>query len=54
MKLAGHVIVRAIIKPEEFAAWCRANGLKLDAKARSQWSSEFVARVERSETREQQ
>jgi len=54
MKRAGHVTVRTIIKPEEFTAWCRAKGLKLDAKARSQWSSEFASRVEQSETRERQ
>jgi hypothetical protein len=54
LKRAGHVAVRAIIEPEEFAAWCRAKGLNIDAKSRSQWSSEFVARVERSETREPQ
>jgi hypothetical protein len=54
MKRAGHTVARTMIKPDEFAAWCRAKGLSLDGKARSQWSSEFVARVERGGTRGQQ
>ncbi len=42
IKRAGHVVVRAMIKPEEFAAWCRAKGLNTDAKARTEWASEFA------------
>ena len=42
IKRAGHIVVRAMIKPEEFAAWCGAKGLNTDGKARSQWATEFV------------
>ncbi len=42
IKRAGHVVVRAIIKPEEFAAWCRAKGLNIDTEARTEWASEFA------------
>jgi hypothetical protein len=44
LKRAGHTVVRAMIEPDEFLAWCRARGLKVDAKARTQWGSEFVNR----------
>jgi len=38
------VVVRAIIKPEEFVAWCASRGMKVDAKARTAFGSEFVYR----------
>ena len=44
LKRAGHIVVRAVIEPEEFLAWCRARGLNVDAKARMQWGSEVAHR----------
>lgn len=43
-KRSGHIVVRAIIEPDEFAAWCRSRGLNIDAKARTEWGNEFVYR----------
>ena len=40
MTSKGHVVVRAIIKPDEFLAYCRRNGLKVDAQARMRFGSE--------------
>jgi len=48
MKHSGYIVVRAIIDPEEFVAWCRSRGLKADAKARMQWGNEFVYRQVKS------
>jgi hypothetical protein len=42
LKKAGHIVVRAMIEPEEFLAWCRARGLNVDAKARTQWGNEYA------------
>jgi hypothetical protein len=44
LKRLGHVVIRAMIDPEEFTQWCRIRDLKVDAKARTQWSNEFVYR----------
>lgn len=43
-KAAGHIVVRAVIEPEEFVAWCRARGLNVDSKARTLFASEVAAR----------
>src|SRR5687767_1916896 len=39
-----HTVVRAIIDPEEFPAWCQTRGLNIDAKARVQFASEAAIR----------
>jgi hypothetical protein len=39
LKDKGHIVVRAIIDPEEFAAWCRERALKLDANGRIAFAS---------------
>lgn len=44
LQRAGHVVVRAVIDPDEFAAWCLARNLKVDAQARMQWASECALR----------
>lgn len=31
---AGGVVVRAIIRPQEFKDWCQSRGLNIDSKAR--------------------
>jgi uncharacterized membrane protein len=41
-KSRGVVIVRAIIDPDTFPAWCRKEGLNVDAKARTAFASEFA------------
>ena len=43
-KEAGVSVIRAVIKPEEFLAWCRALGLKVDAQARTRFGSEVAYR----------
>jgi uncharacterized membrane protein len=39
----GHKVTRAHIRPAEFAEWCRARGLDVDAKGRMAFAS-FVAK----------
>ncbi len=38
LKGKGHVVIRAMLDPDEFTAWCREKGLKLDAQARTQFA----------------
>lgn len=38
-KDSGTPIVKVYIEPEEFAAWCRAEGCKVDAQARSHFAA---------------
>jgi len=45
LQRAGHIVIRAIIDPDEFVAWCSARGLKVNAKARTQWASEAAFRA---------
>ncbi len=40
----GHVVVRAIIDPDEFVAWCAGHDLKVDSKARQAFAAEFARR----------
>jgi hypothetical protein len=42
MQSRGVLVVRAVIDLDEFPAWCRTRGLKLDAMARNQYAS-YVA-----------
>ena len=44
LKSKGHIVVRAIINPDEFAAWCRSRGLNINANARMQWGNEAAMR----------
>jgi hypothetical protein len=38
----GHRVVRVEIEPEEFAAWCSAGNVALDAEARMRYANEFA------------
>ncbi len=40
----GHVIEKAIIDPDTFPDWCRANGKGLDAQGRMAYGNECAAR----------
>lgn len=40
----GFVVVRAIIDPEQFPAWCARRGLHVDAKARMRFANEVAFR----------
>jgi len=44
-KASGLAVVRAVIKPEEFAFWCAKEGLDIDAKARTAFAADFAARM---------
>jgi hypothetical protein len=44
LKSAGHIVVRAIIDPDEFVRWCREHGLNVDAQARTSWANEAALR----------
>lgn len=41
---AGHTVIRAVIKPEQFLAWCAARGAKVDSHARTAFANEQAAR----------
>ena len=41
---SGALVVRAIIDPDEFIAWCAKEGLNIDAKARTAYAAEFARR----------
>jgi hypothetical protein len=43
-KSLGATVVRAIIKPNEFVVWCASHGMKVDAKARTAFGTEFSYR----------
>lgn len=49
LRQRGKHVVRAVIRPEPFAAWCTNLGIAPDAKARNRWASEAAYR----ETRQQ-
>jgi len=44
LKRRGHIVVRAIINPNEFIAWCWTRNLNIDAQARIQWGNEVALR----------
>lgn len=39
---AGLEIVRIMIEPEEFKAWCLAHGMEPDSAARTKYASEHI------------
>lgn len=39
----GGRVYRAVVRPAAFKVWCESRGLKIDAKARNQFASEFAA-----------
>jgi len=43
LKGKGHIVIRAMLDPDQFTAWCREKGLKRDAQARTQFASWFAA-----------
>lgn len=43
-RAAGRSVVRAIIKPDDFVAWCAGNGHKVDAKGRMAFANAEAAR----------
>lgn len=36
----GHIVIRAVIDPDDFPVWCRARGLNVDAEARIRFANE--------------
>lgn len=47
-RAAGLKVVRAQIDAEEFAAWCRARSLNIDAQARMQFANDAAFRAIRN------
>lgn len=43
-KASGVIVIRAVIEPDEFLAWCAREGLNVDAKARTAFAADFAAR----------
>ncbi|MBK3745838.1 hypothetical protein G3A39_42535 [Paraburkholderia aspalathi] len=41
-KAKGVTVVRAIIDPKAFPAWCTIRGMKIDAEARMLFASEYA------------
>jgi hypothetical protein len=44
LRRKGHTVVRAMISPDTFPAWCRSRGLKLNAEARIMFANAVAAR----------
>lgn len=42
VKREGHFTVRAIIKPDEFLAWCKATGNKVDSSGRMAFANKVA------------
>ena len=42
LKSQGHVVVRAVIKSDDFVIWCRDRGLKVDSEARKRFGNEVA------------
>lgn len=40
LRRQGQLVVRAALRPDEFAAWCAARGLNVNAQARMQFATE--------------
>lgn len=38
----GHVTEKVIVNPDDFVAWCAANGREVERNARSQFASELL------------
>jgi len=47
-KRDGWVLIRAELEPETFVTWCKARGLKIDAKARVTFGDETAQEYLRS------
>jgi hypothetical protein len=45
----GGIAEKVYIEPREFARWCAVRGLDIDAKARTRYANEFVARKYRNQ-----
>ena len=43
LRRQGKQVVRAPLRAEDFAAWCRTRGLHIDAKARMQYAAWYAA-----------
>jgi hypothetical protein len=39
----GVTVIKALIEPEPFRAWCRTRGLNVDANARNEFAAERAA-----------
>lgn len=42
-KKQGHAVIRAMIAPVEFSAWCQSRGMKADAEARKMFANTVAA-----------
>ena len=47
-KKNGIVPVRALIDPDEFPVWCRANNLRVDGEGRKRFASETAHQIARA------
>lgn len=48
LKREGHRVVRAIIRPGEFEAWCSARGMDVDSKGRTAFANWTAMQVHRN------
>jgi hypothetical protein len=44
LQTQGYVVVRAMIDPDDFPAWCHAHGVKPDAKGRNLYAADVARR----------
>lgn len=50
LRSAGHIVVRAVIKPDDFVAWCSRHGHEVDAKGRMAFANVEAARHARGQS----
>ena len=50
MKDKGMTPIKTEIRPDPFLAWCRENGCRLDATARSEYASRVAVKIHRDES----
>jgi hypothetical protein len=44
----GNVAEKVIVNPDDFVAWCRANGRQIERNARAQFAAELLTRKRNS------
>ena len=45
----GHVVEKALIDPDTFPDWCRANGVEMDGRGRMGYANECAAKMDKAQ-----
>jgi len=49
LKMQGRMVIRVIIRADDFVAWCSARGLECNGEARKRFGNEAVLATEEAE-----